>query len=238
MSELVVSEIRDGVGWLRLSRASKRNALSHALVDQAIEAMDEFENAGVEVAVLTAEPPIFCAGNDLVEARANPDHAAADRFLRELLERPLLWIAAVAGPALGAGVAVAAVCPITLASDEAWFSLPELEIGLFPSGVLRYIETFIGPRLGLELGISGRRFEAAEARAYGLVNEVVPANELATAVSRWIRVTTARPPVTRAARESWRQLFRTEAVAERAAQLDRILAEQEFTPLLQREDAR
>lgn len=230
MSPLVASEIRNGVGWLRLTRPEKRNALSHALVDEAVAAIDAFEGAGVEVAVLEGEPPIFCAGNDLVEARSDPDNAAADRFLGELLERPLLWIAAVSGPALGAGVAVAAVCPIAVACTESWMALPELEIGLFPAGVLRYIEAFVGPRRGLELGLSGRRMEPSEARACGIVNQVVPAAELDAAVASWVTQAIARPSVTAAARESWQTMFRTDAASERAGQLDRILASQQFEP--------
>lgn len=231
MPGLIASEIDGDVGRLRLTRPEKHNALNQELVDQAVAAMDEYAAAGVRVAVLEAAPPTFCAGNDLTEARAGMDGAASDRFLAELLERPLFWIAVVSGPALGAGAAVAAACPVTLATDQAWFALPESGLGLFPARALRYIEPFVGPRLAVELGLSARRLGPEEARAAGIVNEVVPVSELNGAVARWVAHATAHPAVTTAARESWQELFRTDAAVQRAAQLERIFAAQELDPV-------
>lgn len=229
MSELVTSFVRpDGVGELRLSRAAKRNALNHALVDQALDAMDAFTAKEITVAVLSADPPIFCAGNDLREARANRDRAAADRFVAALRESPLFWIAALGGPALGAGASVAAVCPVVVAVEDAWLALPELEIGLFPAGVVPYLEPFIGARRALTLGMTGERLSAAEAVAAGLYTEIAGPADFDGRVAGWCATATARPQVTDAARRAWQARFVTAGTAERAAQLQQVLDSQTF----------
>jgi enoyl-CoA hydratase/carnithine racemase len=229
MSPLVSAHVRDdGVGELRLTRPAKRNALSHALVDEALAAMDRFEGEGVAVAVLRADPPIFCAGNDLVEAMAERERPAADRFFGALLERPLFWIAALEGPALGAGVAVAAVCPIALMIEDGWLAMPELEIGLFPAGVLPYVEPFAGPRRSLEAGLTGARIAAPDAVAMNLLTEAVAPEQLEARVAHWCAAATGRRQVTDAARRSWQARFRTEAARERAGQLQEILDAQSF----------
>lgn len=231
MSSLVKAFVRpDGAGELRLTRSGKRNALSHALVDEALAAMDEWAAAGVSVAVLSADPPVFCAGNDLVEARADREHAAADRFLGALLERPLFWIAALSGPLFGAGVSIAAVCPIAVADERAWMALPEREIGLYPAGVLPYIEEQLGTRRTLALGLSGERLEAASAVEHGLYTELAGPGEHEIRVAHWCTVAASRPQVTDAARRAWQQRFRTEAATDRGAQLQQILDSQSFAP--------
>jgi enoyl-CoA hydratase/carnithine racemase len=231
MSRLIDSRIRpDGAGELRLTRSDKRNALSHELVDEALAVMDEWAAAGVGVAVLAADPPVFCAGNDLVEARADRDNPAADRFLGALLERPLFWIAALSDPVLGAGVSVAAVCPIVVAEERAWLALPEREIGLYPAGVVPYIEDQLGPRLTLALGLSGERLGAAAAVEHGLYTEVAAPGQLDARIEHWCTVAGSRPQVTDAARRSWQQHFVTSAAKERGDQLQHILDSQSFAP--------
>jgi enoyl-CoA hydratase/carnithine racemase len=228
MSGLIDAAVVDGVGRLRLTRAGKRNALSHGLVDEAEAAVDRFTAAGVSVAVLAADPPVFCAGNDLVEARADRDNPAADRFFELLVGSPLLWIAAVSGPALGAGVAAVACCPIAVATPDAQFILPERGIGLFPTAVLKYLEPSMGPRAAFAFGFSGRPLGAEEARASGLVNEVVAAEQLDAAVERWVELAVERPTITDAARSSWQGALQLMLASERARQSDRILAAQSF----------
>jgi len=229
MSDLIHCDVRaDGVGELRLTRPGKRNAINHALVDEAVVAIDAFEAAGVRVAVLRGDPPVFCAGNDLVEAMAERERPAADRFLALLLERPVFWIAAVEGGALGAGAAVAAVCPITVMAHDAYLALPELQIGLFPAGVLPFLEPFCGPRRSLEAGLTGDRVSAADAVAWSLATEVAAPSELGRRVERWCATATARPQVTDAARRSWQARFDSAPARERAGVLQQILDSQSF----------
>lgn len=215
-------EHRDGVGWLWLSRPDKRNALSHAMVDDALNAMDGFADAGVEVAVLQAEGPVFCAGADVTEALGD-SNPASERLLARLMRDPLFWIAGLRGPALGAGVAIASVCPVVVCSDKVYFALPEHRLGLFPSGVVAYIEASIGLRRSVELGLTGAPLSAMEAIACGLVNEVVPDDELESAITRWVDLVGRDPLVARNAGRSWRSAFAGPGFVARKSELDGFL---------------
>jgi enoyl-CoA hydratase/carnithine racemase len=227
-SERVAHRIDEGVGRLRLTHAAKRNAIDHALTDAALAAMAAFVDAGVQVVVLEADGPVFCAGNDLAEAQADRHNAASDRFVAALLDTPLFFVAAMATPAYGAGVSIAACCPIVVATHEARFALPERDVGLFPAGVLQYLEPLLGVRRAFEIGLSGTPLDAATAADVGLITEAVAPAELEHAVARWTALLTARPDVAAAGRDAWQQRFRTTAVAERTVQLRAILDAQSF----------
>lgn len=216
-------ERRDGVGRLWFTRPEKRNALSHAMVDEVLAAVDDFVAAGVTVAVLEAEGPVFCAGADVTEALADTANPASERLLARLMHDPLFWVAAVRGPAFGAGVAVAAVCPVVVCASSARFELPEHRLGLFPSGAMTYIEAAVGPRRAVELGVTGRAMSAAEAASCGLVNEVSVDGEVDAAVGRWVDVLARDPLVARNAGRSWRSVFASKAFAARKAELDGFL---------------
>jgi enoyl-CoA hydratase/carnithine racemase len=228
MSGRVAHAMQDGVGRLRFTHAGKRNAIDHALADEALAAMAAFVEAGVQVVVLEADAPVFCAGNDLAEAQADRHNAASDRFVAALLRMPLFFVAAMATPAYGAGVSIAACCPVVVATHDASFALPERTVGLFPAGVLHYLEPLLGVRRAFELGLSGAPLDAATAADLGLITEAVAPGELDGAVRRWVALLTERPDVTAAGREAWQQRFRTGPVTERTGQLRTILDAQSF----------
>lgn len=226
---LVESTIEDGAGIIRLNRPEKRNSLTHAMVDQFDAMIDEFEARAVPVVIIEGAPPVFCAGNDLVEARSRVEPAAADRLLATLMTRPFFFIAAVGGAALGAGMAIAAVCPVVVASEEAWFSLPEVDIGLFPTGVTMYLEDLIGPRLAMTLGLSKDRLDAHGAASVGLVTQVVAAGGERTAAKEWAARLLAVPQVTDTGRKAWQARFASPAYHARAAVLTDLLRAQDLT---------
>jgi enoyl-CoA hydratase/carnithine racemase len=223
---LVSAAVVDGVGRLRLTRSEKRNALDHALVDEAAAAMEEFVRRGVRVAVLEADAPVFCAGNDLAEiGELDAASTAVVRFIDAMLTRPLFWIGSVAGPALGGGMALVAACPVALASDEAWFALPERRLGFYPAGVLPYLEVVMGTRPAFAAGLSGRGIPADEAATLGLVDEVVPHHRLAERTDEVAAELVADAAVSDAGRRVWQGRFRTAAFLERQAQLNAVLSE-------------
>lgn len=222
MTMTVRHEHRGAVGWLWLSRPDKRNALSHAMVDDAVDAIDGFLDAGVAVAVLQAEGPVFCAGADVTEALSDTI-PASERLLARLMQDPLFWVAGLRGPALGAGVAVAAVCPVVVCTDSVHFELPEHRLGLFPSGVVAYIEASVGLRRSVELGLTGAPLTATEATACGLVNEVVPDDELESAITRWVELVCRDLLVARNAGRSWRSMFAAPGFVARKLELDGFL---------------
>lgn len=224
---MIRARVEDGVGRVTLARPEKRNALTLDIASAIAVAAEEFAAAGVGVAVLDAEGPIFCAGNDLGEARADPGDTAMTRVLDVLLTGPVCWVAAVEQPALGGGLAVVCACPVAVAADDTWFALPEVSLGVFPSAVVAFLEGSLGPRRALTLGLTGDRLPAAGAAAAGVVTEAVPRAEVAARAADWAARLASRPAVTASGLASWQSYFATAAFAERQQALDVILRAQD-----------
>jgi len=169
---------------ITLDRPEKRNALNSDLCRELLARMEEADaDRGIGAILLDAAGSIFCSGMDLEESLL-PD--AADRnalhkslfSLGQRIHTPL--IASVHGAALAGGIGLVATAHIALSSEDAWFSLPEIRIGMFPFVLWRPLVLAIGERRALELSLTGRKFAAPEAVAMGLVHGIIPATELAT----------------------------------------------------------
>jgi len=220
---LVRSEIDSRVGRLTLNRPEKRNAITHAMADEFLAAVAEFQAAGVEIVELRGAGSIFCAGADLGEAISDPLNPATERILASMMTAPIFWVATVHGPALGAGVSLISVCPLVLMAAGTWVSLPEVDIGLMPTAVVAYLEPAIGSRLALEIGLTGRRVEAEEAMRVGLANEVIAPEHLQERAAEWLASLVQRSSITRTAGEAWRARFQTDHFVSRKAELDEML---------------
>jgi enoyl-CoA hydratase/carnithine racemase len=172
------SQLTGRVLRLTLNRPEKRNALNAALCLDLVRAIQTAQDdPSVGAILLTANGPSFCAGMDLSEigvaSSAQLDAAHEQLFtLGARLIKPL--IAAVDGPALGGGTGLVANCHIVVASDQATFGLTEIRLGLWPFLVYRACSAAMGDRRTLELALTGRIFNSAEAHALGLVHEVAP----------------------------------------------------------------
>lgn len=218
---VLVDRPKPGVGRILLNRQRKRNAISHEMVDLIEQAMAEFAAEGVAVVVLTATGDVFSAGADLTEV-GGPRPPAAERLQALLVAAEAFVVAVVDGAALGAGISVLTTCPVILASSVAEFVLPERALGVFPAGVVGYLEPWIGTRRALELGLLGGRLPAGEALRLGLVNEVHAPDDLARAVEAWTDALIAEPGVTASAAAVWRSRFATPEFVARKAALDRL----------------
>jgi enoyl-CoA hydratase/carnithine racemase len=220
MTSLVTLEtLTPGLVRLRLCRPGKRNALSHELLGAALAAIDAAEQSGASVGILTGEGSIFCAGADLRDAGA-PDHPLTIIDLCDrLLESRIFWIAAIQGPALGAGVALASVCPATLARRGAWLSLPEISLGIFPAVVVAYVEPRLGLKLAVEWGLTGTRFDADSADMRPLITGVLEQEKFDEQVAAYAEgLASAGAPVL-AARLAWQSGFSGEQVKRRRLEL-------------------
>lgn len=176
MSELVLLERAEGVATVTLNRPEKRNALSVAL---RRELGDAFEGLGsdpkVAVVILTGAGTAFCAGMDTTEFGGDAEHRrdlfeTSTRLFASLGTLPRPVIAAVNGPALGGGFALAAMCDVRLASPGANFGHPEIALGIPPSygALLRTLPD----QVAREMAFTGRVVPAEEALALGIVREV------------------------------------------------------------------
>ena len=201
---LIEHSAAGGAGVLRLARPDKRNALSDAMVAEGMAAVDDLVARGVRVATLEARGKIFCAGDDISPDEQRPGRVhTADRFAEYLAAAPVFWVAVVHGPVLGAGVALAAGCPVVLCADDAWFCLPERRTGNFPAFVVERLAPVVGIRRAIEYATTGRQVPAAEAVAAGLATAAVPAGEVAARAAEHVELIAGQPEVAAAAAARW-----------------------------------
>ena len=182
MAALLSLEHRDQVAVVTLQRPEKRNALS---IDLRVELAEAFEALGddsqVGAIVLTGAPPAFCSGMDT--SQFGGDRAHKERLVETSLRSfravgncPRPVVAAVNGPALAGGFALALLCDLRLAAEEATFGFPELPRGIPPSYAAARA-ALPGPIAG-ELTLTGRLLDAAGAERMGIVSSVFPADQL------------------------------------------------------------
>jgi methylglutaconyl-CoA hydratase len=171
-----------GVATITLNRPEKRNAVSFALVEELLCALDEIERSPSQVVILTGAGKAFCAGLDLDELKKllgktheenTRDSSRMGHVFRRLYDFPLPTIAAVNGAAIAGGTGFATMCDFTLAVPEAKFGYTEVRIGFVPAIVSSMLVWQVGHKIARDLLLSGRLFDAAEAYRHGLVNEIV-----------------------------------------------------------------
>jgi enoyl-CoA hydratase len=176
--ELLAIERHDGVAIVTLERPEKRNALS---IDLRNELRDAFEGLGsddsVTCVMLTGAGSAFCAGMDVTQFGGSLDHRrklvqTSTGAFRAVGGCPKPVLAAVNGPALAGGFALALLCDIRLAASSATFGYPELPIGIPPSYAA--VRATISPAAARELCLTGRVIDAQEALRLGVVSEVLP----------------------------------------------------------------
>ncbi len=190
------TQTADGVLLIRLHRPDALNALSTALLEELTAALDAAEaDDAVRCVVLTGSDRAFAAGADIKEMsdKSFAQMFAADFFTApasriERFRKPL--IAAVAGYALGGGCELAMMCDFILAADTAKFGQPEINLAVSPGiGGSQRLTRFVGKSKAMEMVLTGRMMDAAEAERSGLVSRVLPADRLvdeALAVARKI----------------------------------------------------
>jgi len=179
----IIVEIHGRVGLIRLNRPQALNALNAALIDDVNHALTVFEaDPAIGAMVLTGSEKAFAAGADIKEMQAlSYMDVYLSNFISswELVSRvrkPI--IAAVAGFALGGGCEVAMMCDFIIAADTAKFGQPEIRLGVMPgAGGTQRLTRFVGKAKAMDLCLTGRMMDAAEAERAGLVSRVVPTEE-------------------------------------------------------------
>ncbi len=185
-----------GVQTITLDRPEKRNALCPLLMDELVTALDEAATDESGVVVLAASGSAFCAGLDMdalvtlhaqtrKDARLDSERMA--RVLRKLYEFPKPIIAAVNGPAIAGGMALAMLCDFTYATPDARFGYTEVRLGYIPAIVATFLTRQMGEKRTRELLLSGRILKSDEAMRLGLVSRVVATEELRAEVTALAR---------------------------------------------------
>ena len=177
---------RDGaVGIVTLNRPKALNALNGELLTELVAVLEEWDRDDqVRCVVLTGSDRAFAAGADIKEMapqsymdmyKSNFFAAANDRIAN--IRKPI--VAAVAGWALGGGCELAMLCDFIIAADTAKFGQPEINLGVMPGiGGTQRLTRFVGKSKAMDMCLTGRNMDAAEAERAGLVSRVVPAAEL------------------------------------------------------------
>jgi methylglutaconyl-CoA hydratase len=194
-----------GVTTITLNRPDKRNAISHELIDDLLRGLERTEKAeSTRVVILTGAGKAFCSGMDLDELKALATRSQAEnakdsetmaRLFRAIYEFPKPTIAAVNGAAIAGGCAIATLCDFTVASHEAKFGYTEVRIGFVPAIVSTFLIWQIGEKRARDLLLTGRIIEAQEAYRLGLVNEVVPPDQVIPCAQEIARVLLENSPV-------------------------------------------
>jgi len=178
-----------GIATITLNRPDKRNALSIQLLEELLAALDEVEKSDAQVGILTGAGKAFCAGMDLDELKSLIGKSHAEnvedsrrmvRIFRRLYDFPKPTIAAVNGAAIAGGTGLATMCDFTLAVPGAKFGYTEVRIGFVPAIVSSILVWQVGHKIARDLLLTGRIFDAAEARRLGLVKEIVEPEKLMT----------------------------------------------------------
>jgi enoyl-CoA hydratase/carnithine racemase len=193
---------REGpVGIVTLDRPERRNALSPEVMAALADAVDAFDrDTGVHCLVIAGSDEVFAAGADI--------KAMSERSFQEVLEASTVgfWqrigacrtpmIAAVSGFALGGGCELALLCDMIVASESAEFGQPEITLGIIPGGGgTQRLARVIGKQRTMELVLTGRRIDAAEAERLGIVNVVAPKGRWREEALELAGVIARRPPL-------------------------------------------
>jgi enoyl-CoA hydratase/carnithine racemase len=211
LAELIESSLDGQVALLRLNRPEARNALSPEMMEQIAVELERLDpDPEVRCVVIAGSEKVFAAGADI--------KAMSERSFAEVLRHPAasFWsrlaaiktpmIAAVSGYALGGGCELALACDMIVASDGASFGQPEINLGIIPGGGgTQRLARVVGKQRAMELVLTGRRFDAGEALAMGLVNKVVPEGRWLEEAMGLAAAVAKQPPIaTRLAKQAVR----------------------------------
>jgi enoyl-CoA hydratase len=213
----ILVERQGAVGIVRLNRPQALNALNAELIREVGAALDDLEgDTAIGAIILTGSEKAFAAGADIKEmADKTYMQAYAEDFITRGWERVAQCrkpvIAAVAGFALGGGCEVAMMCDIVIAADTAKFGQPEINLGTMPgAGGTQRLPRFIGKAKAMDLCLTGRMMDAAEAERAGLVSRIVPADKLMDeALAVATKIAGLSQPIAMMVKESVNRAFET-----------------------------
>ena len=219
------------VATITLNRPDKRNAISFELIDDLIQALEEVAKSDALVVILTGAGKAFCSGMDLDDLKAllgrSPEQNLQDsqtmvRLFRALYEFPKVTMAAVNGAAIAGGTGLALLCDFTLAVPEAKFGYTEVRIGFVPAIVSTFLLRQVGEKQARDLLLTGRLFGADQAARMGLINEIVPPENLITRTRELAALLMENSP---ASLRATKQLLTQHARAEIDSQIDAAVRE-------------
>lgn len=204
MYSAITTSIEKGIMLITINRPDKLNALNKTVLDELNTAIDEvYSNADIRSVIITgAGPKAFVAGADISEFQGLKHSEGMELaqkgqdIFKKIEDSPKPIVAAVNGFALGGGCELAMACHFRIASENAKFGQPEVNLGLIPGyGGTQRLTQLIGKGRAIELLITGNMLNAATALQYGLVNYVVPQEELLTKTLSILELVNTKAPL-------------------------------------------
>src|SRR5688572_7453977 len=202
--QFLAVERRGPVEYVTLNRPDVRNAFNeHVIADLTSWARQVHQDAALRVVVFAGAGKVFSAGADAAwmakmagygEAENIRDARAAAEMFLTINTAPAIVIGRIHGAALGGGSGLAAVCDIVVADEAAVFGFTETKLGILPAMISPYVLQKIGASAARELFLTGMRFDAARAKAMGLVHDVVPLASLDEAVAKYVNESLSASP--------------------------------------------
>jgi enoyl-CoA hydratase/carnithine racemase len=202
--QLLLREDRDGICTLTMNRPAQMNLLTSEMLGALQDAFASISaNAKIRVVILAAAGKGFCAGHDIKEIRALKElpkiealFAKCSRMMQAITALPQPVIARVQGAAAAAGCQLVAQCDLAVASEAAKFTTPGVTWGFFCSTPGVAVARNVSRKRAMEMLLTGELIDARKALEWGLVNAVVPADQLAAESERLARKIAEKPPVT------------------------------------------
>ncbi|BCJ86837.1 enoyl-CoA hydratase/isomerase family protein [Effusibacillus dendaii] len=198
----IIAEVKESIGIITINRPEVRNALNMETVNEMKSVLEQWRtDSSVQVVVFTgAGEKSFAAGADIAQLRERTLFDALESnmqsFYRELEQYEKPTIAAVNGFALGGGCELAMSCDIRIASENAKFGLPELNLAIIPgAGGTQRLARLVGKGKAVEMILTGAMIDAAEAKQMGLVTQVASPDELMSAVRKTADAILAKGPL-------------------------------------------
>lgn len=199
--EVLLLERMDPIAKITLNRPKLLNALNSDLMKKLADLLEELDqDEAIRVIVLTGNKKAFAAGADIKElSETKPVEFVMKQFFRDWerirkITKPL--IAAVSGYALGGGNELAMCCDMIIASDTAQFGQPEILLGVIPgAGGTQRLTKAVGSKKAMEMILTGKNISAEEALKWGLINRIVPAEELEQETMALAKEIAEKPPV-------------------------------------------
>jgi enoyl-CoA hydratase len=215
--ETIIVEVEEHIGLIRLNRPEALNALNGQILDELAEAITEMDGSNrVRAIIVTGSEKAFAAGADIKEMA---EKSFVDMFIEDYFTGPTEAIqrcrkpiiAAVSGYCLGGGCELAMLCDFIIAADTAKFGQPEINLGVIPGmGGTQRLTRYVGKSKAMEMCLTGRFMDAAEAERTGLVSRVVPAKELMReAREAAVKIAEKSPLTVRAVKEAVNRSYET-----------------------------
>lgn len=214
---LLIEQTPDGVATVTLNRPAMHNALEESLIRELTRMFDMLgSDPMTRMVLLKANGPSFCAGADINWMQRSANYTREENIaeaqglalmMKTLHDFPKPLVGMVQGAAVGGGVGIVACCDVVVASDASSFRLSEVKLGLVPAVISPYVVRAIGPRAAQRYFLTAEPFSATEAKAVGLVHEIVPDRMMQAAAAKLVeRIMQGGPKAQLAAKDLLRRV--------------------------------